>query len=550
MAKSSLIMALGTFVSRILGMIRSPILLTLVVGLNSPIASSFDVANQLPNIVFNIIAGGLINAVLVPAIVQAAQRERGDASQFINKLITLSIVTLGLITLVITLCAPFIVTAFASTMDQQWYQITVIFAYWCLPQIFFYGLYSVFGQILNARESFGPYTWAPVLNNVVAIIGFLIILIVFGSPTLPQTQDVAVWTGSRSLALAIFSTFGVAMQALILFLPMRWAGIRYRPDFNWRGTGLGNVGKTSFWVLLTTLAGIIPTMIQTNVFAGTLPRAKALGLDLDTVAGNAAHTVTNSIYYLPISLVAVSITTATFTKVSRAAAAQKFRQVSAISARTANTLASFSFLATTLMIVLAYPIARVFVPGGSNGEINSLAWLIMVSSVAVTPGGLILVFKNICYACNATRAAFFAIFPAQITVAGGILLCGLFPPQYTVLAGEALFIFTNSLSAFALMWYSRKLIGHIGGWYMLRTHLALMLVTAICVTLGLFTMHKIGFAVISANIFIAMLTIICASIIITALYFAFGKLFRISQIDQMLDFLRKTLRKFTSRSTY
>ncbi|WP_353065415.1 hypothetical protein [Arcanobacterium hippocoleae] len=85
---------------------------------------------------------------------------------------------------------------------------------------------------------------------------------------------------------------------------------------------------------------------------------------------------------------------------------------------------------------------------------------------------------------------------------------------------------------------------------MLRTHLALMLVTAICVTLGLFTMHKIGFAVISANIFIAMLTIICASIIITALYFAFGKLFRISQIDQMLDFLRKTLRKFTSRSTH
>lgn len=542
-AKSSLIMALGTFISRILGMIRSPILLTLILGLNSPIASSFDIANQLPNIVFNIIAGGLINAVLVPAIVQAATRDKNGDCAFINKLITISMVILGIITAIITLAAPFVVKAFASTMSTQWYQVTVIFAYWCLPQIFFYGMYSVLGQILNARESFGPYTWAPVVNNIVAIIGFIIILLVFGSPTATQTQDVTLWTGSRSLMLAIFSTSGVVAQALILFIPLKRVGIRYRPDFNWRGTGLGTVGKTSFWVLMTTIVGIVPTMIQTNVNAGTFSRAQALGIDTSFIAGNAAYSVANSIYFLPISLVAVSLTTATFTKVSRAAAVKNYHEVRTISAQTANTLAAFSFLATTLMIVLAYPLARIFVPGGNQGEIQSLATIIMVAAIAVTPGGLILVFKNICYAFNSTRGAFLMILPAQIINSLGVLLCAFIPPQHTVACTEVVFIISNTVTAILLMCYSRNLIQHIAARQIFYTHLKLALVAVICTILGTLAMEFVGFKTISGNVFIAAFTILLATFPITVIYLLFGKLMRIPQVNQMIEIITKTFQK-------
>ena len=535
-------MALGTLISRVLGMIRSPILLTLVVGLNSPIASSFDVANQLPNIVFNIIAGGLINAVLVPAIVQAAERDKGGDSPFINKLITIAIIILGAITTIITICAPLVVKAFASTMTEEWYQVTVIFAYWCLPQIFFYGMYAVLGQILNARESFGPYTWAPVVNNIVAIVGFVIILLIFKSPTPEQTQDIALWTGARQLMLAIFSTAGVVAQALVLFIPLRRVGIHYRPDFHWRGTGLGTAGKASFWVLMTTLTGTVTLTVMSNVNAGTYARAQELGIDPATVAGNAAHTVANSIYYLPISLVAVSITTATFTKISRAAAKKDLRKVTSISAQTTNILSTFMLLASVLMLILAYPLARIFVPGGSEAEIQSLARIIMLAAFTVPPSALTLVYKNICFAFNDTRGAFFMILPSQVLNTIGILLCALLPPQYTVAATEIVFFFGNSLSTLCLMYYSRKIIGRIGGWYILRTHLYLVIVSVICALIGFFAIKWIGFSAVSTNMLIAALTIIAATIVITALYILLGKLFRISQVNEMYSLVQKAIR--------
>ncbi|XCB29368.1 lipid II flippase MurJ [Arcanobacterium hippocoleae] len=153
LAKSSLLMASGTFVSRILGMVRSPILITMILGLNSPIASSFDIANQLPNIVFNILAGGLINAVLVPSIVQAAARNKEDDLGFINKLITISIVILAAITAILTFLAPIVVKIFASTLSAQWYELTVIFAFWCIPQIFFTGFMRCLGKCLMRVKS-------------------------------------------------------------------------------------------------------------------------------------------------------------------------------------------------------------------------------------------------------------------------------------------------------------------------------------------------------------------------------------------------------------
>ncbi|XCB29367.1 lipid II flippase MurJ [Arcanobacterium hippocoleae] len=402
--------------------------------------------------------------------------------------------------------------------------------------------------MLNAREKFGPYMWAPVVNNIAAIIGFLFLLAVFGSPTPAQTQDITAWQGIRSTLLVIFSTAGVAAQALVLFIPLHKAGIRYRPDFKWRGVGLGTAGRNSFWVLLTTFVGTIPVVVISNINAAAFERGIAAGIDATKVAGNAAYTVAGSLYGLPISLIALSITTATFTKVSRAAAAKNYRNVRIISAQTANTLGIFNFLAVTLMIVLSYPLARIFVPNGTMNEIDSLGRVLAVTAFAVIPGGAILAFKNICYAFNATQGTFFMLLPAQIINTCGALLCLGLPPQYTLIGIQTVFIIANSTSLLLLAWYSRRLIGRIGGWYILRTYLQLSVVAAISTIIGLVTMHFIGIVKISANIGIAILTILITSVIISLVYIILCKICRISQIDQMIAAFKRLAGKVFSRS--
>ncbi|NLW13308.1 MAG: oligosaccharide flippase family protein, partial [Trueperella sp.] len=213
-ARSSFVMFLGTLVSRILGFVKSPFLMGAVVGLNSSVAGSWDIANKLPNLLYMVIAGGLVNAVLVPAIVRATKESKDSGQDFINKLLTLTMVAMGAITVVLTLAAPLIVKIFASTLRDDWYSLTVLFAYWSLPQIFFYGLYTVFGQILNARENFGPYMWAPVANNVVAIAGLLVILAIWGPENATDPSAAAAWMGTRANTLAAVSTLGIIVQAL------------------------------------------------------------------------------------------------------------------------------------------------------------------------------------------------------------------------------------------------------------------------------------------------------------------------------------------------
>ena len=113
-ARNSLIMSLGTLVSRILGLVRSPIALGAIIGITSLSANSFDVANKLPTLIYMVVAGGLVDAVLVPAIVRATKESDDDGQAFINKLITISIVILGVITLALTIASPFIVKILLS----------------------------------------------------------------------------------------------------------------------------------------------------------------------------------------------------------------------------------------------------------------------------------------------------------------------------------------------------------------------------------------------------------------------------------------------------
>ncbi len=103
----------------------------------------------------------------------------------------------------------------------------VAFAYWCLPQILFYGLYALVGEALNARRVYGPFTWAPIVNNVVSIAGFLVFILLFGSDV---TLDA--WTPAMIALLAGTATLGIVVQAVILLSFWRRTGLH--SAFGWR----------------------------------------------------------------------------------------------------------------------------------------------------------------------------------------------------------------------------------------------------------------------------------------------------------------------------
>ncbi|WP_246825741.1 murein biosynthesis integral membrane protein MurJ [Trueperella sp. HMSC08B05] len=447
LARSSAIMFAGTLVSRVLGLVRSPILLGAVVGISAPAANGFDIANKLPNLIYMVVVGGLVNAVLVPAIVRATKRSTDGGIAFINKLLTVAIVTLGIATALITLSAPLIVKGFAATMQDDWYRLTVAFAYWCLPQIFFYGMYTVLGQILNARENFGPYMWAPALNNVVAIGGFLVVLATFGAAVPADVTDISRWSAGRVAMIGGFSTLGIALQALILVVPLRALGIRFRPDFAWRNSGLGEAGRASWWMLLMMVTGIVPTLVLSNVAAGATQRAEDAGIALQSVAGNAIYTAAYSVYSIPTSLITVSIATAIFTRLAKAAADADLHSISAYASLAIRAISTLTFLSAAGLIVLSVPVMRIFSFTVSAEESVTLARVLTAMCIGLVSIGIVTTLDRVYYAFGDTRGAFWINLPFQVCGMIGYLLCGWLPPQWTVIGIGLVMSLTNTAAA-------------------------------------------------------------------------------------------------------
>ncbi len=260
LARSSAVMALGTVASRLLGFVRTSTL-TAVVGIGLA-ADTFDVANTLPNQFYLLLAGGVLNAVLVPQITKAATHDDGG-HEFVNRLLTISFAIIAAATVVITMLAPFLVRLFSQGWDDEALGLATAFAVICLPQVLLYGLYTLLGQVLNARGHFAAYMWAPAAANLVAIAGLVVFRVAFGTEI-----PVGEWTGPMIWLLAGTATLGVAAQAVVLVVPLRRSGFRYRPVWGIRGSGLGSASRVALWTFaaigVSQLGFIVTSKVMTR----------------------------------------------------------------------------------------------------------------------------------------------------------------------------------------------------------------------------------------------------------------------------------------------
>lgn len=424
LARSSLIMASGTIVSRILGLVRT-VMLALAIGVTTNAADAFGVANQLPNNVYAIIVGGLLNAVLVPQIVRARVRKDGGKG-YIDGLLTVIISVFAVITLIATFLAPLLVRLYTSGWSDQTLALATTFAYWCLPQLFFYGLYSILGEVLNARSSFGPFMWAPALNNIVAIGGLGIFVAVFG-----PGKNLA-WDGGQIALLAGSWSAGVAAQALILFFFWKRIGLHFTLTFKLRGLGLRPALKAATWTLAMLLITQIGGLIQTNLTSSTLEaRGSSEGLSGSGIASVAVAGTAWLIFMIPHSVGTVSIATAYFTRMSEHAHAKKFDLLKNDLVKALRSILAISAIATAVMIVTSFPIAHVFAfdwrPTVALGNV------LIAMMLGLIPFSVNFMLQRVFYALEDTRSPFiFTTIQILLFIAGAYVSAAVLQPKNLV----------------------------------------------------------------------------------------------------------------------
>ena len=312
--RSSAVMAAGTVMSRITGFCRD-LVLTWAIG-TTAFSVTYNVANTVPNIVYILLAGGVLNAVFVPQLVKAMKEDPDGGKAFADRLLT----AIGLVLLVITvaavIAAPLVISAYAYAFthgdgSEANYDVAVTFARFFLPQIFFYGLHVMLGQVLNARGRFGPMMFAPILNNLVVIVTGVMFLVITSGEN-PSTETIS--DGEIRL-LGIGTTAGVVVQALALLPFLKASGYRYRPRFDLRGTGLGQAYRLATWTLLFVLVNQVAYLVVVQIATGIEETAAAEGFP---GRGFTPYTKAYLIMLLPHAVITVSVVTALLPRMARA----------------------------------------------------------------------------------------------------------------------------------------------------------------------------------------------------------------------------------------
>lgn len=449
LGRASALLGAGTLVSRITGLLRTIVLVAAIGSVSSPAGDAFAVSNQLPNNVFTIIQTGILTAVIIPQIIRAGAHDDGG-QRFISKLFTLGTVVFLGATVLAILVAPWLVQIYAKEFTPDQHALAVAFAYWCLPQIFFYGLYALVGETLNAKRVFGPYTWAPIANNLISIAGFLVFIALFGG----DRTDVGMWDPVMIGVLAGTATLGIAVQGALLLVSWRRTGLHLRPDFRWRGVGLDQIGRLAGWTFLMVIAGQLAGLVQTTIVS------EASGDGPAVMAMQTAWLV----FMLPYSIFTVSIGTPYFTQISEHASAARDGEVRDDVARCIRVVSLFIVVSMAALIAASIPASRIFTNSPADAVLAApvlICYLAGLLSLSV-----LFIVQRTFYAYGDTRTPFwFTIVQCVIIVGTALAAPAIFALPYLA-AGIALGqSIAGTVQTVIAVWLLRRRLGglDIGG---------------------------------------------------------------------------------------
>ncbi|WP_268958064.1 murein biosynthesis integral membrane protein MurJ [Occultella kanbiaonis] len=528
LAGSAALMFSGTLVSRILGLVRNALLVAAIFSAGGA-ADAFSVANKLPNIIYMLLAGGILNAVLVPQIVRAMRRKDGG-QEYVNRLLTLAGAFLLLVTVVLTLASSLLVTLYAAQFQNgPWGALSVSFAFWCIPQLFFYGMYALLGQVLNARSVFGPYMWAPAANNVIAIAGLVTYLIIFGGFDEANPPPVEAWDAGRIALLAGSATLGVAVQALVLIIPLARSGFRFRPVWGLRNTGLATAGRVATWAFAALAVGQVGYLAVSNLAASA---GVASDNDLG-VAGNAAYDNAFLIFMLPQSLITVSLVTAMFTRLSEQAASADTRAVRDSLSFGLRTLAVFTVFAAAALMVLAIPVTQVIQFDTASFPAYRAVGGVLVAMLAGLPAIAIWTMaQRVYFAFEDTKSLFGIQVPmAVILIVGSVLSYFLLDVQWWVAGAGAATTVANTVGALVAYLALRRRLPSLDGSRVFLTHLRVFMAAVPAALIGWGLLHLWGVETGFAG---ALLRVLVLGALMLAIYLILLRRLRVGELDALM----------------
>ncbi|MFH8618631.1 murein biosynthesis integral membrane protein MurJ [Streptomyces sp. NPDC017979] len=389
-------MAAGSLVSRATGFVRASVVAAaLGIGMT---ADGYAVANAVPTIVYMLLVGGALNAVFVPELVRAAKEHEDGGAAYTDRLLTVCTVALLALAAAAVWAAPAIVEAYTGYSGQQ-AEMTVAFARYCLPQIFFLGLFTILGQVLNARGRFGAMMWTPVLNNVVVIA-------VFGLYLGTAANGGSTLTDAETTLLGAGTTAGIAVQALALAPALRRAGFRWRPRFDWRGSGLTRPLRSAGWLVLLVLSNQAAYWVVTRLATKAGARASALGIDGG--AGFSAYNNAYTLWAVPHGIITVSLVTALLPRMSRAAADGDPLAVRRDVSYALRTSGALIVPAACALLALAQPVMAVVYGYGQTDpdDVVLMAGILMAFAPGLVAFSGQYVLSRAFYALSDTRTPF------------------------------------------------------------------------------------------------------------------------------------------------
>ena len=400
LARNSTIMAVGTMTSRITGVGRD-IAMAAALGFYL-VSDAYSLGNSLPNIVYILVIGGALNAVFIPQLVRRMKEDADGGRLYSDRLLTLVGSILLVFSVVAVVFAPVIVNLYTpDTYPQQQFELAVAFARLCLPQIFFYGLYTMLSQVLNARGHFGMPMFAPIANNVIAIATFGLFLAIAGTSAAADGS----LTTQQVLLLGIGTTLGVVLQALVL-VPVLWrSGYVWRPRFDWKGSGLGKAGGLAAWTIGLVLVNQVTYLLITRL--ATLANVNAADAG-KVAAGLTTYQKAHLVFMLPHSVITVSVVTAMLPALSRVAHSGRLDQVGADIARTMRSVAALVLPVAMILLINGAGVAILLFGYGAAtpDQAGVMGLIVSVFMIGLLPFTLFYILLRGYYALEDTRTPF------------------------------------------------------------------------------------------------------------------------------------------------
>ncbi len=537
---STAVMASGTVVSRMSGFVRSALLIAALGG--GLHADLFNIANTVPNMLYILLAGGIFNAVLVPQLVRGMKNDADGGVAYTNRIMTLAILFLGAVTILLVVAAPWVMSLF---LDPEYntaklaaqHDSIIAFARFCLPQVFFYGMFVLVGQILNSRGRFGPMMWAPIANNLIAVAVLVLYLVVYG-PTGGPNGDGAYTFGQEAL-LGLGSTLGIVVQLMILLPYMSAAGYHYRPRFDFRDTGLGHTLRLGVWTVLFVVVNQIAYTVVVRLASGGTADAPP-GAD---GTGYTVYSLTFLIVMVPHSVITVSLATAILPRLSAHAADTDFPAL----ARTLG-VAMRSALAVVIPFALLLPViardlAHVIWGWGAGKD--------DYANFAPTLGlfGFGLVFFTLhyltlrgFYSLERTRTVFWIqCVVAAVNIAAAVVLVRVTDAEAT--APALVVAYTAAYAAGSLLSYLwlRHSLGGLGTLrllrFLVRVVLAAAASTAVALSVALL-LDRIGD---DPSLGVAALRALAVTVVDVVVFVVLARLLRIREVTDVLDMVTQRL---------